>query len=230
MSDLTVIYYTSNTLPEKVADRIRSQLLYASNGFPIISVSQRPLEFGENICVGEIGASTYNLYKQVLLGAKAAKTEYVALCEDDCLYPISHFTFRPRPTDFAYNINRWQAWTWEKNPIFCWRHRYGLHQLICPRDMLVEYLEERFTKDCTEKEMNEHWGEPGRWIHDRYLGMERRSVSEWESVEPCIVFFHPYSLNYKLVGTRKGHGTKRAMELPLWGNAKDVIGRYWDGA
>lgn len=96
MNDLTLIYYTSNTNPEYFAGNVRNHLLQVTEGkIPIISVSQKPIDLGKNICAGEIGRSLYNLYRQVYTGALEAKTKYVALCEDDTLYNMEHFRHRP---------------------------------------------------------------------------------------------------------------------------------------
>jgi hypothetical protein len=54
-------------------------------------VSQKPLDFGENICVGDVGMSSHNIRRHILIGAKNANTDYVALAEDDALYPEDHF-------------------------------------------------------------------------------------------------------------------------------------------
>lgn len=227
MSDLTVVYYTSNQLPDATATAIRTVLRTSCVGLPIISVSQKPLAFGRNIHVGEIGASTRNLYYQVLVGAKAANTDYVALCEDDCLYPPSHFT-TVLPDDFGYNMNRWRVHTWDAHPVFSHKNRCGLHQLVCPRDLLIEHLEERFSRNHTEDQINRHWGEPGRWNHEQRLGVSCKPLSQWRSAEPCVVFFHPYSLNYRKQGVRVAHGRDGVVKLlPPWGTAKDVIDQYW---
>ena len=105
--DLTVIYYTANLISDYFADNVRKKLLEVLGDTPLISVSQKPIDFGENICVGEIGASNYNVYFQILKGAKAAKTRYVMMAEDDTLYPPEHFLQRPPVGSFAYNLNRW---------------------------------------------------------------------------------------------------------------------------
>ena len=73
MNDLTIIFYTANHISDYFMANIQKQLLKAIGDTPIISVSHKPMKFGQNICVGEIGRSTYNLYKQVLIGAKYAK-------------------------------------------------------------------------------------------------------------------------------------------------------------
>ena len=64
MAETTVIYYTDNSIDEKLMKFCQKNILEAAQGKPIISVSQKPIDFGENICVGEIGRSHLNLYKQ----------------------------------------------------------------------------------------------------------------------------------------------------------------------
>ena len=95
MNDLTIIYYTANLVPDSFFKKTSEALLKAAGEVPIISVSHKPIELGKNICVGEIGQSVLNIYKQVLIGCKEATTKYVAMAEDDTLYPPDHFEYRP---------------------------------------------------------------------------------------------------------------------------------------
>ena len=63
MNDLTILYYTANKIPEHFANSVRADLLRVTEKkIPIISISQKPITFGMNSCVGEIGASAYNVY------------------------------------------------------------------------------------------------------------------------------------------------------------------------
>ena len=49
-NDLTLVYYSANALPENVANNFRRELLNVTKGiFPIISVTQKPVDFGNNI-------------------------------------------------------------------------------------------------------------------------------------------------------------------------------------
>ena len=105
-NDLTLLYYTDNSLPEEFAEPIRSHLKEVAGNYPIISISQNPMDFGQNICVGNIGRSYRSILKQILVGAKATQTPYVALCEHDNLYPKEHFDLRPVKGDVVYNQNR----------------------------------------------------------------------------------------------------------------------------
>ncbi len=106
--ELTIIYYTANREPKGLAKLVRKTLREAADGLPIISVSQKPIRFGKNICVGDVGFSGHNSVRQVLLGVMEAKTRYVALAEADCLYPKEHFRYKPKSDRiFWYDRNVW---------------------------------------------------------------------------------------------------------------------------
>ena len=125
MNDLTVIYYTNNREKPEFAQRIRESLLESIDGLPLISVSQKPLDFGENICVGDVGSSTQNTFRQIQIGAMAATTKFIATAEADCLYPSEHFKFRP-PTDDRIYCAR---------PMWCLMARRGMTCVYSPKKM-----------------------------------------------------------------------------------------------
>src|SRR5947208_2154196 len=105
--DLTAIYLTASALPDHFAEHGRKVLMEAMGGGPIISVSRKPLQFGDRQLLDDRPKCLSNIYFQMLRAAKLAATEYVATAEDDCLYHASHFTFfRPKPDEFAYDQNR----------------------------------------------------------------------------------------------------------------------------
>ena len=174
-NDLTVIYYTSNWLDihnPYFLENTKKQLLIAIGDLPLISVSQKPIVFGQNICVGDIGRSHLNVYRQILTGAKAAKTKYVATAEDDILYSYEHFhNYVPEKDRFAYDMNKWSIFTWTKPPLFSFRtKRKVVNSLIAKREMLVAAMEERFHKfdeliaqGRREEDIIHYWGDPGRY-------------------------------------------------------------------
>jgi len=104
-ADCTVIYYTSNRENEAFEKKIQSILLKMCGDFPIISVSQKPIELGENICVGNVGASDHNLYRQIQIALQAAKTPFVISAEADNLYPFDYFNLEPGKLDEIYRYN-----------------------------------------------------------------------------------------------------------------------------
>jgi hypothetical protein len=101
-NDLTVVYYSSNREKPKFEEMVTRSLRDASNGLPIISVSQKPMDLGENICVGEKDASIQNAWRQMQVGAEAAKTKYVCTAESDFLYSDEYFKFVPKSDICAY--------------------------------------------------------------------------------------------------------------------------------
>jgi len=235
-NDLTVIYYTSNWLDTHnpfFLENTKKQLLIAIDDLPLISVSHKPIAFGQNICVGDIGRSHLNIYRQILTGARVAKTKYVALAEDDILYSYEHFHYYlPEKDRFAYDMNKWSIFTWTKPPLFSFRtKRKVVNSLIAKREMLVAALEERFKKfdeliaqGKKEEEIIHYWGDPGRY--ESNLGVTVRETEEFYSECPNIVFSHPEAFGYLSRGTRKRLGDLKAIELPYWGRAEDVLKLY----
>lgn len=234
--NLTVIYYTANWLDTHnpyFLENTKKQLLVAIGDLPLISVSHRPIAFGKNICVGDIGRSHLNIYRQILIGSKAAKTEYVAMAEDDILYSYEHFhNYVPEKDRFAYDMNKWSIFTWTKPPLFTFRtKRKVVNSLIAKREMLVAAMEERFQKfdeliaqGRREEDIIHYWGDPGRY--EDKLGVTVRETEEFYSGCPNIVFSHPEAFGYLSRGTRKKLGDLKAIELPYWGRAEDILKLY----
>lgn len=257
MLDLSVIYYTSNYLEKKNPYFLKNcwnQLLKASEGFPIIAVSQKPMSpefygsgFTNKVMEG-FERSHLNIYRQILEGAKLAKTKFVAMAEDDILYSREHFhpEFSTRMRNitedtFYFDMSKVSIFTWYKPPIFSFRtKRRVVNQLIAPRQMLIDYLEERFRiwpefVDKMGKITPEHkddpdhflkyWGDPGRY--DSILGMKKPRIYEYYSWIPSVVFSHEYAYGYETnQGKKKKHGDIRIVELVDWGKASDILKLY----
>ena len=140
--NITIIQYTDNSLDESIASLCREQLVMASELKPIISVSHKPINLGDNICVGEIGRSHLSMYTQILTGVEKAKTKYISLVEHDCLYTPEHFNWQPPRKDvFYYNLNIWFV-QWATG-IYHYQRRRVLSQLICGRDIALKAIEDK---------------------------------------------------------------------------------------
>jgi len=237
--DITVIYYTSNNLEEKnpyFVKNTKRQLLKAIGDHPLISVSQKPMDFGQNICVGDIGRSHRNIYSQILTGCKASKTAYVAMAEDDILYSYNHFhTYVPRRNKFAYDMAKLSLFTWTKPPLFSFRtKRLVVNQLIAPRQYLIDAMEERFARipelkklGLDDDQINSRWGDPGRY--EDLLGVTVRKREEFYSSVPSIVFTHKNAFGYETNhGKRKMMGDIRIVEEANWGKASEVLKQYYE--
>lgn len=249
MVDLSIIYYTSNWLEDKnphFLENTKKQLIKAIGKFPLVIVSQKPTLFGgntENVVMGDIGRSHLNIYRQILAGCKMADTDYVAMAEDDILYSESHFHSRQIEKEFAdngdvflFDMNKLSMFTWGK-PRFSFRSkRRVVNQLIAPRQMLIDALEERFKRidylmkkeGWSEERVIKYWGDPGRY--EGILGVTVRKSIEFYSQVPSIVFSHPEAFGYLNLGKKKRVGDIRIIELEDWGRAEDVLKLYNGGS
>lgn len=222
MNDLTVLYYTANVLKEPFASKAREILWQAKGDYPLISISKKPMDFGQNIVV-DFPRSQVGIYRQILIGAKAATTEFVAFAEDDCLYTKEHFTcFRPQADEFAYDMAKWSLYTWSNPPVYSIKDRISNCTAIAPRLLLIEALEERFAKYPDESKIPlQYFSEVGKY--DKGLRVTPRKIVKFMSKSPCIIFSHPDAIGYGYLGNRKKVGGFLAYDIPVWGKAADVI-------
>jgi len=196
MNDITILYYTANVIAKGIEYSVLRSL--GGHGIPIISVSQVPMTLGQNIVVPK-ERSLANIYRQVLVGARVATTEYVALCEDDCLYVPEHFRFRTKKP-FAYNLNRWMLHLDQDQKVFTYRERPVLSQCIAHRKTLIECLE--------------------KGDRDREMGREDGYEFEtFRTKDPNLIFCHDQNTSGKKY---LGKDAEPRTELPPWGTAE-----YW---
>lgn len=165
-SDVTIIFYTSNHEEENFEKNIRRVLLTTIGDLPLISVSQKPIDFGENICVGEVGANDHNLYRQIQIACQSAKTPFVASAEADNLYPPDYINFNPPVVDAIYRYNNiWVLKHWQK--VFV-RKSWCEGAQIIGREYYLSLLEKEFedlpmwttktgTKTNPFKRLNRNW-------------------------------------------------------------------------
>ena len=222
--DLTVLFITANLVPPTWAEFHKEVLLMAADKYPIITISRQRTNIGTNLLESDV-KSTSNIYKQMLKAAKLATTDYVAMAEDDTLYTSDHFTaFRPPHDAFAYNMNHWSLFTWGE-PLYNYRYRMVNSCLIAPRQYLIDTLEERFAKhpDGTPDNMT---GELGRWVHDKQLGLAKRNTVKFDSLYPVINFNHSNSSELWQRKQVKRMGQPRAMEIPYWPRAEELVKKF----
>jgi hypothetical protein len=96
-----IIYVSSNKEDWSVENRIIDNISKVTK-LPILSVTQKPVKFGRNIDVGDVGVSGFNMFRQILIGLKNSNADYVISCEADSLYPPDYFEFIPENLEQAY--------------------------------------------------------------------------------------------------------------------------------
>jgi hypothetical protein len=141
-----VIYYTCNREKPEFESRIMQRLWKAIKPLrlPLISVSHKPIDFGHNICVGDIGLSGQNIFRQWQTGAIAAKTRFVCNAEADHIYPREYFQFVPERDDTFYlAIPVWVAFAQRgRTRRFSQKVRGSESAMIVGRDTLIARIDE----------------------------------------------------------------------------------------
>lgn len=223
--DLTVIFLTLNKLSDSWVQFHRQHLLHACDGYKIISISSVPIDIGTNILQTD-PPSDWNVYRQLLRGARLADTLYVAVAEDDTLYTPEHFRdYRPSEHAVSYDMSRWSLCTWSSVPTYYTLNRMGNFTLIASRLYLIDALEER-----ERKYPNGHIyaGEVGRNDVERRLGVSYRKAEVWSCRNPIVNVSHQLGLHPRYRGTRRKMGAIQAYDIPYWGKAGEIV-RIFNG-
>jgi len=214
----TVIYYTSNRERPEFEAKIVAKLLENCNGLPIISVSQKPMKLGRNLCVGNVGHSYLNLYRQQLIGAKEANTKYLIFAEADFLYPKEYFDYEPTIDNVLLCDNVWIIYN---RKFYSYRKKNISHGAqIVKRNYLIDRLEKGL------KGMPEWYdGNPVPW----FSNAQKKLVTEppytsFHTNIPCISFKTGNGMNMWTAVERNRQSRKAS--LPYWGKADSLRKEY----
>jgi hypothetical protein len=241
----SILYLTDNSVSAEIGDLCKRILQREAGDIPIVSVSQRPIDFGRNVCVGEIGRSWMSLYRQILAGLDAIDTENVVIAEHDVLYTAEHLNWKPpHENAFFYNFSHWLV-EWHGNHpeidgmYSYWPKRTALSQLICTVSLLRQSTEEvmRLLDMGLKVDKGLHWyGEPGQ-TSEQF----RRAFVEASSGRPTQLqaylkdYITKYDTEYfrtvqpnldirhgsNFTGSKRGKD--RRYELPYWGKFAEVM-------
>jgi hypothetical protein len=215
MSKTTIIYYTSNREDEGFEKKVQENILNASKGLPIISVSQKPIDFGKNICVGDVGTSGFNMFRQVQIACEAASTDFVISAEADCLYSPDYFEFIPEKLDMCYRDNNLYVMP-DKRDFFFHKKEGATHAQIVGRRFYLLVLERLFK-------------EAPRWnIEEKNFPKERTGKSDifdeilyWSSKNPVFQIKTHKGMRYYTHSDRTP-----ILKLPYWGKGTDIRKKY----
>jgi len=216
-NDLTIIYYTDNHLPSRFAWSVRAELWTVAEQLrlPVVSVSQHPLSFGTNLCVGDIGRSYRSIIRQILIGCIATDRPYVALCEHDVLYPAAHFAMRPDRGAVLFDQNRCHALI----DAGVYRPNVGgrsMQLLIGDRATLVEHFAAKLNRVTSERQWHRVF-EPGK--EEARLGLPQIPAMMQDRTGPPIVNIINHGGNY---GLRKPARGSSVNALHPWGTIEDL--------
>lgn len=216
--EVVIVYCSSNREDPIFERRIRENILKNCGGITIISVTQKPIDFGRNICVGDnIGVSGFNFFRQVLIGCKEAEADFILSAEADCLYPPDYFKFIPPIKDKCYRNNN--LYVMGDHRDYFWRKPEGAtHAQIVGREFYIKTLEKLFE------------GTP-MWSNEMNFPKERtgkedvfEKIEFWTGENPVIQIKTHRSMRYYTHSERKN-----IYELPYWGNGKELRSKLMEG-
>jgi len=216
-NDLTVVYYTSNREKESFESKIRQQLLSTIGELPLISVSQKPIKFGENICVGDVGVSEINCRRQLLIGVEASKTKYVCVAEADFLYPKEYFQFIPEKENAIYLAFPVYVLFVQKNKqcIYCPKPRGCEGAMFSSREYLIGKLQTMLDGKAKWKAKRTS----NREI-PHLLEISRRRKFQLQT--PIVTFKTDYQMHRRTPFSL----TNKTRELPYWGLSHELRNKY----
>lgn len=199
-----IIYYSSSTETPEFEKKIQDIIKQNCGDMPIVSVTQKPADMGINICIGEVGKSYQNEFRQILIAARNIDTDYIIFCEADFLYPPEYFQFSPTGENVYRYDNVWLVFN--KSNIY-YKKNYSNGAMICKRDFVVESLKKFLTSE-------DPWVD---WEPSTYFSGE----------VPCVSFRTGKGM------TSKSHflpgPENKCHILPMWGNARELKQQYFNG-
>jgi hypothetical protein len=210
MEDRTIIYYSGNTENSVFENKIIEDLKIKAGNIPIVSVTQKPLELGTNVCVGPKPFSYTSEWKQVLIALKEAKTKYCIAAESDCLYPPEYFTLMPTEERMMYNYKNIYL-IWKRHNGFWQKTGYCEGAQMCDREYWIERLEPLLPEEWepyTREEEN---------ALVKKIFPERR---EWTG-NPVLTFKTGGG-----VSSRSTFVNKKIYEIPYWGHIEKIKKEY----
>ena len=222
-SDLTIIYYSASTEDDAFEARVQQQILAAGGGaWPIISVTQRRVNFGRNVCVGEVGCCDANAFRQLQIGAQQAESKWVAVAEADALYPPRYFEYEPEeagPPCARYV------------PIYIlWNRPIGTPEGYFEKEWTegAQYVRTDYLLDCLERALAGRplWSTPAD-PHPPELIKKRTWSYVREPEAPVVSCKTGRGLRWRTGVIR---GQRSLPTLPYWGPADAMRARFFHGA
>lgn len=211
----TIIYYSSNRETPEFEARIQKTLLENCGGLPIISVTQKPIDLGTNIVVGDVGASGFNMFRQVLIACEAATTKFVISAEADCLYPPDYFTFRPEREDICYRDKNLYVMP-DKRSFFFRKEEGATHAQIVGREFYMKRLRELF-QDAPQWSVEEKNFPKERWRKEDVFD----NIEYYATENPVIQIKTHLGMRYYTHSDRTP-----VQSLPYWGKGSELRPKY----
>lgn len=216
----TIIYYSSNRENPDFEKRVMINIKILSKiyGISIVSVTQKPLSFGHNIVVGDVGASGFNMFRQVQIALKEVKTDYVVSTESDCLYPPDYFNVEPEDLNTCYRNSNLYVMP-DARDYYFYKKEGASHAQVVGTKYYLDTLNKLFE------------GAPQWSVEEKNFPKERWKK---EDIFDKISYFHTQNPVVQ-IKTHKGmryftHSDRTPITyIPYWGEGKHVRSYYLHG-
>ena len=212
---VTIIYYTSNKEDPNFERKVKDSLLKNCGDLPIISVSQKPIDLGKNICVGDVGVSGFNMFRQVQIALEAATSEFVISAEADCLYPPDYFQFTPKELDVCYRDSNLYVMP-DHRDFFFYKKEGATHAQIVGRKFYLATLDKLF-KGAPQWSSEEINFPKERWRKEDVFD----TIAYWKSQNPVFQIKTHRGMRYYTHSDRTP-----VLTLPYWGDGRIIRKQY----
>lgn len=221
LKDLVTIIYCSSCRENQIFEqRIRDNILKNCGELPIVSVTQKPIDFGKNICVGDnIGVSGFNFFRQVQIACQESKTKFVLSAEADTLYPEDYFEFIPERDDKCYRNSNLYVMA-HKRPIFWKKEEGATHAQIINREFYLARLNKLF-KGAPQWSADE-FNFP-RERHRKVDVFDPDEIIHYKTKNPCVQIKTSSSMRHYTVSDRMNR-----YSIPYWGDSVEFRKKYYD--
>jgi len=208
----SIIFVSSNRESQEFEAKIIDDLLSKCGDLPIISVTQKSMDLGKNICVGDRGASGFNFCRQVLVACENSDSDVVISAESDCLYSPDYFWFMPHRLDIPYrNTN---IYVQKYGQDFVCKKTMSTFSQVIGREFYISRL-----KALLE-------GQP-EW------STEMKNFPK-EIKKKLFERFETFETEYSCISFKTGRGMRKhsnssevpVYELPYWGDIKSLKRRF----
>lgn len=211
----TIIYYTANREDPVFEQKIIDDMLSKAGNMPIVSVSQKPMKLGHNICIGDVGFSYLNERKQIFMATQMAKTEYIITTESDFLYPPEYFNFEPTGDNLYRYDNIWIMWLTGRYKDFCHKRTISDGAQIVKREFLIDLLEKYLKPYPNWHEKNDRERDPP---HSPYHRVPQTLI---HGKNPCVSIKTNFGLTFFT-----GIDERTSKNLPYWGDVESLRAKF----
>ncbi|MFA5990495.1 MAG: hypothetical protein WC803_12940 [Sphingomonas sp.] len=221
---ITIFYCSSNREKPEFEQRIIDNIRKHCGDLPIISVTQKPIDFGTNICVGDtVGVSGFNFFKQSLIALQNIKTPFALSCEADTVYPPDYFTFVPERLDMCYRDKNLFVMGQHRN-YFYKKEEGATHAQIVGTEFYRKTLEKLFEGEPEWDYNEEQKNFPKEKFHKKGEDVfKKEEIAFYETENPVVQIKTSQSMRHHTHSSRVP-----IYSLPFWGSGMDFRKKFYE--